>query len=92
LPPHNFWIIFAASFNPYSIIFGSTPRSNLNLASELIPNFFAIFDIFTGSNKADSKKIFLDSKEIEEQAPPIIPPKPRISFSLVIRHAPSSSG
>jgi hypothetical protein len=56
-----------------------------------MPNFFAIFDILTGSNKADSKKIFLVSKEIEELSPPITPPKPRISFSLVIRQASSSS-
>ena len=90
-PPHNLLIIFAASFNPYSIMLGSTPLSNLNLASELMPNFFAIFDILTGSNKADSKKIFLVSKEIEELSPPITPPKPRISLSLVIRHASSSS-
>ena len=45
---------------------GSTPLSNLNLASELIPNFFATLDIFTVSNKADSKKIFLVSKDMEE--------------------------
>ena len=84
-------MIFAASFNPYSIPLGSTPLSNLNLASELIPNFFAIFDILTGSNKADSKKIFLVSKEIEEFSPPITPAKPKIYSSLVIIQAPSSS-
>ena len=88
-PPQISVINLAANSRPSCIEFKSTPLSNLNFASVIMFSSFEVFAIWIGSNAAASKTIFLVSKFIELDFPPIIPPSPRILLSSVIKHDPS---
>ena len=86
VPPQISFINFAASLSPNSIEFGSTPLSNLNLASVSIFNFFEVFLIDFGKKYADSNKIFFVLNSVPDRFPPIIPPKPKTPDLSEITH------
>ena len=52
-----------------------------------MPNCLDTFAILTGSNAAASRTIFFVPRLIALDWPPIIPPRPNIFFSSVIRQA-----
>ena len=72
-PPAISVMSIAACFSAYLVIFGSTPRSNLNEASVLNPCLFAVFLILIGSKYADSRKILVVCSLIPEFNPPKTP-------------------